>query len=65
MLELFDKSAVPILSYGCEVWVFENIDIIERIHLKFCKIIVIVKKSTANDMVYGELGRYPLRVLIY
>ena len=36
MLELFDKSVVPILLYGCEVWGFENIDIIERIHLKFC-----------------------------
>ena len=46
---------------------FDNIDIIERIHLKFCKIILNVKKSTANYMVYGELaiGRYPLRVLIY
>ena len=65
MLELFDKSVVPILLYGCEVWGFENIDIIERIHLKFCKIILNVKKSTANYMVYGELGRYPLRVLIY
>ena len=65
MLELFDKSAVPILLYGCEVWGFENIDIIERIHLTFCKIIQNVKKSTANYMVYGELGRYPLRVLIY
>ena len=48
-----------------DVWGFENIDIIERIDLKFCKIILNVKKSTANYMVYGELGRYPLRVLIY
>ena len=54
MLKLFDKSVVPILLYGCEVLGFENIDIIERIHLK----------STAHYMVYGELGRYPLRVLI-
>ena len=36
-----------------------------RIHLKFCKIILNVKKFTENYMVYGELGRYPLRVLIY
>ena len=56
MLELFDKSVVPILFYGCEVWGFENIDIIERIPLKFCKIILNVKKSTANYIVYGELG---------
>ena len=61
MLELFDKSVVPILLYECEVWGFENIDIIERIHLKFCKIILNVKKSTANFKVYGELGRYLFR----
>ena len=35
MLELSDKSVVPILLYGCEGWGFENIDIIERIHKKF------------------------------
>lgn len=32
---LFDKVVVPILLYGCEIWGYENIDIIEKIHLKF------------------------------
>jgi hypothetical protein len=29
--DLFDKVVAPILLYGSEVWVFENLDIVERI----------------------------------
>jgi hypothetical protein len=54
----------PILLYGCEIWVFGNIDIIERVHLKFCKLILNLKKSTPNFMIYGELGIYPMSVYI-
>jgi hypothetical protein len=38
--DLFDKIVKPILLYGCEIWGFGNIDIIERVHLKFCKSIL-------------------------
>ena len=65
MLDLFDKSVTPILLYGCEVWGYENVDMIERIYLKFSKILLCVKKSTANYLVYGELGQFPLSVSIY
>ena len=30
---------------------------IERVHLQFCKRLLVVKKCTQNDFVYGELGR--------
>ena len=60
----FDKIVKPILLYGCEIWVFGNIDIIERVHLKFCKLILNLKKSTPNSMIYGELGIYPMSVYI-
>ena len=33
---------------------------VERVHLKFCKWVLKVSKSTTNEMVYGELGRCPL-----
>ena len=33
---------------------------IERIHLKFCKKILMCKMNTPTTAVYGELGRYPL-----
>ena len=61
---LFDKIVKPILLYGCEIWWFGNIDIIERVHLTFCKLILNLKKSTPNFMIYGELGIYPMSVYI-
>lgn len=51
---------MPILLYGCEVWGFSNLDVIERVHLKFCKLILHVKNITPNFIVYRELGRYPI-----
>ena len=63
-LDLFDKIVKPILLYGCEVWGFGNNSIIERVHIKFCKILLGVKKSTPDFMIYGELGRYPLDISI-
>ena len=62
--DLFDKIVKPILLYGCGIWGFGNIDIIERVHLKFCKLILNLKKSTPNFMIYGELGIYPMSVYI-
>jgi hypothetical protein len=43
------------------VWGFSNNDILEKIHLKFCKILLNLKTSTPSYMVYGELGRYPIK----
>lgn len=62
---LFDKVVVPVLLYGCEIWGYENIDIIEKIHLKFLKYVLCLKSSTPSYMVYGESGRYPLYVTVY
>ena len=32
MLKLFDSCVESILLYGCEVWGYENIDILEKVH---------------------------------
>ena len=50
-LDRLDKTILPILLYGSEIWGFENIDIIERVHLRFCKLILHLKQSTPNCMV--------------
>ena len=63
-LKLFDAMIEPILLYGCEVWGYENVKIIEQIHLKFCKRVLKVRSTTPNFMVYGELGRFPLEIRI-
>ena len=50
-LDMYDKTILPILLYGSEIWSFETIDIIERVHLRFCKLILHLKQSTPNCMV--------------
>ena len=45
-LELFDYLVLPILIYGCEIWGYENISILDKLHLKFLKYILCLKQST-------------------
>ena len=63
-LHLFESMIVPILFYGSEVWVSENVDIINQFQLKFCKMLLGLKQSTPNIMIYGELGITPLNLSI-
>ena len=59
-LDLFDKMVKPTLLYGCEIWGLGNIEIIERVHIKFCKLLLQLNNLTPTYMIYGELGRYPI-----
>ena len=63
-IDLFNKLVKPILLYGSEIWGFGNLDIIERIQLKFFKYIFNLKKSTPTYMIYGEVGITPISVEI-
>ena len=61
-LKLFDALILPILTYAAEIWGFENIKNLEKMHLQFCKRVLKLRISTPNYMVYGELGRYPIEI---
>lgn len=63
-IRLFDHTIVPILTYNCEVWGFESLNIIEKVHSDFLRKITRSRKSTPTYMLHGELGRYPLSVTI-
>ena len=63
-LKLFDHTVVPILTYSCELWGYENLDMIERIHTDFLRKITKTRKSTPLYMLYAELGRFPLDIII-
>ena len=63
--KLFDACVSPILLYGVEVWGYENLDIIEKVHTKFMKIILKTSKFSRNTCLYGELGRFPLYIVAY
>jgi len=60
--QLFDSMVKPILLFSSDVWGYEDISIIEKVHLTFCKYIFGLNRSTPNIMVYGETGRYPLYI---
>ena len=37
-LKLFDTLILPILTYDCEVWGYENTNLLKQLHLQYCKI---------------------------
>ena len=61
---LFDRLVAPIMLYSCEVWGFSNVCQIENLHRKFCKMILKLRSTTPNVMIYGETGRFPYEVII-
>ena len=63
-LRLFDSLIEPVLLYSCEIWGFEDISLLERVHLQFLKKVLSVRTTTPNFMVYGETGRYPIEINI-
>ena len=62
-LSLFDSMVVQILLYGSEIWGVYEYKEVEKLHIKFCKYILGVRKQTSNYAVYGELGRFHLSVI--
>ena len=61
-LKLFDNTVLPILTYACEIWGYDNNDMIERVHTEFLRKITKSHKSTPLYMFYAELGRYPIQI---
>jgi len=63
-LQLFDNLVTPIMLYGAEIWGCGNNEMLENLHMKYCRILLRVSNKTARCMVYGELGRLPLQKII-
>ena len=64
VMDLFEKMVVPILLYGSEIWGYENLALLEKLHIKALKFMLHLHKSTKTAMVYGESGRYPLSMIV-
>ena len=48
-LELSNKMVKPILLYGSEIWCFrKNIQCLEKLPLRFCKLLLKLKTSTPS-----------------
>ena len=63
-IDMFEKTIVPILTYGCEVWGFGTNDVVNKLQRKFLKIILRLRTSTPTAMLHGETGTFPVDVTI-
>ena len=54
--ELFDKTVLPVLIYGCEVWGFVDLKDVEIFYRKFLRTLLKTYNFTPNCMLYGEFG---------
>ena len=64
VLKLFDHTILPILTYGSEVFRFESLEILEKVHTSFLRKISNSRKSTLLQFLYGGLGRYTISIVI-
>jgi hypothetical protein len=64
VIELFDKTIMPILTYGCEIWGFRIYEFAQKLQVKFYKMVFHVRQSTPSMFLFGELGKYPAEVNI-
>ena len=63
-IHLFKVIVLPILLYGCEVWGFEDLEIIEKVQIDFCRNILKLNKSTQRNLLLSETGLLPVRILV-
>ena len=58
----FDAQVQPIVFYGAEIWDLESSSsVIDNVHLFDLKHLG-VDRRTPNDLVYGEVGRFPIQI---
>ena len=52
------------MTYACEIWGRNIARELKRLHMKFLNHVLYLHKNTSTDVVYGELGEYPVEVII-
>ncbi len=62
--QLFDSLVLPILRYASEVWAVDPKmgEAVEVLHRQFLPQLLGIRKSTTNEIVLAELGRFPLQI---
>jgi hypothetical protein len=62
--KLFDSLVVSVMSYGIEIWYSDAAcKRLEMIHKNFLRYVLGVRRSTPLLAIYGETGRFPLKLL--
>ena len=60
--KVFDTCVVPILTYCSEVWGCEVHNVIENVHVKFCKIQMRVGNLANSTAARGDCGRHKIEI---
>ena len=63
-LDLYSSMVIPVFLYGCEIWGHKNVEILEKLQLKFLKHLFHLNRKTMSHVIYGETGLYPISVLV-
>ena len=50
------------MIYGSELWGLKNVSCIEHLHIYACKRLLNVHTMSCNDVILGDLGRYPMYI---
>ena len=62
-LKSCDAQVQPIVLYGAEILGLEScLSVIDNVHLFGLKRYLRVDRRTPNDLVYGEVGRFPIQI---
>ena len=65
VLGLFNTLVKPIVLFNSEIWGININKELEQFHLSFMKIILGVKISTNNCLIYAEAWRYLLYIYAF
>ena len=64
IFDLFNRTIAPIMNYGCDVWGHGMTEMASKVQSKFYKLVLRLRQSTPTLMVHGEVGKYPIEVLV-
>ena len=62
LFKIFDSKVKPLILYGSEIWGVKRYDYVENVHVKFCKLVLNVGKTTMNFAALSECGRHQMYV---
>lgn len=61
LIDLFQKSVLPVVTYSCEIWGFDkNVEQVEKFERNFLRSLLKLSSDTSCAIVYGEFGVTPV-----
>ena len=65
LCSMFDAMVVPSMTYGGEVWGFDECSALERVQAKFGKFVLGLPISVPNIVPCMEMGRNSIKCIVY